>query len=83
MSVKELAKLAPLVGSWRLPLLGFVLAVVLLLDKIVDFNQALILILVAVVIDKRGRVVKPVAPNRKGKSTSTTTTFSKHPPTAN
>jgi len=55
--VKELAKLAPLVRSWHLPKLGYVLAVVLLFERVVDFNQALILILLALVIDwsLRGR----------------------------
>jgi isoprenylcysteine carboxyl methyltransferase (ICMT) family protein YpbQ len=68
--VKELTKLAPLVQSWHLSLLGFVLAVVLLFDRIVDFNQALILILVAVLIDKRGRNAKPAPRKRKRTSSN-------------
>jgi len=74
--VKELSKLIPLVQSWHLPKFGYVLALILLYEKIVDFNESLILILLAVVIDRsisgkraspdgHGFKTKPAAPAKR------------------
>jgi hypothetical protein len=59
--VKELEKFVALVQGWHLPKLGYVLAVVLLFERIVNFDQALILILLALLIDRtlRAKRVPP------------------------
>lgn len=50
--MKDLIKLAPLVQNWPWPKLGYVLVLGLLLRQVVNFEQAIILILLAMVIDK-------------------------------
>jgi hypothetical protein len=52
--VKELVKLALLLQHWPWPKLGFVLVVGLLFRQVVNFEQAIALILLAIVIDKLG-----------------------------
>jgi len=71
--VKELAKLVPLVQGWHLPKFGYVLALVLLYEKVVDFNQALILILIAIVIG-RGLAGKSADPARRALKTKAAAT---------
>jgi hypothetical protein len=52
VAVKDLIKLAPLAQKLPWPKLGFVLVLGLLLRQVVNFEQSVILILLAMVIDK-------------------------------
>ena len=69
-------KLAPVVQNWPWPKLGYVLVLGLLLKQVVNFEQGLILILLALVIDRfrspKARVRADVpslhAEKKKGKS---------------
>jgi len=69
--VKDLIKLAPLIQNVPWPKLGYVLVLGLLFRQIVNFEQGIILILLAMVIDKfggrrsQGRVIKSC---RKGEA---------------
>jgi hypothetical protein len=48
----ELAKFAPLIKGWPWPKLGYLLGVCLLYKHLVTFDQAVVLILLAVVVDR-------------------------------
>jgi len=49
--MKELLKLAPFVQQWAWPKLGYLAAIALLLKRVITFDQALVLIFLAIMID--------------------------------